>query len=319
MQNPKVLPGELVSSQHLSADLRLEILANEMINQGVPIDQILVSPMGGFYRGFRRDVAEVNTLEDSLGAVLYYQIKTSRDGIYDGLPENIFHDNLEDILAGKSIDPIENVKKNRQEEEAARKFFQIVEKEIYRLKILFEKEERKSIIGSSQFYRHEIFLRLWNELENLDGQYLTPLMQILPLACKFHGDLKAMEILLTYLLEIDVRIALKFNQNKPVFIDQPCTLGDTWLGNSSVLGGCFYDFDPIFNVSIGPISISALELYIAGGKAMQALQVFIDYFFPLNSQVEFNYFMEKTQNTVILEPVSAKTGEEARLGISSFL
>lgn len=319
MQTPNHLTDELVSSQHLSADLRLEVLANEMMNQGIHEDQILVTPMGGFYRGFRRDVSEVNVMEDSLGAVMYYQIKTSRDGIYDGLPENIFHDNLEDILAGKSIDPIENVKKNRREEEAARRFFQVVEKEIYRLKILFEKEERKSIIGSSQFYRHEIFLRLWNELENLDGQYLTPLMQILPLACKFHGDLRAMEVFLSYLLEIDVRIECKFKENKPVLVDQPCTLGDTWLGNSSVLGGCFYDFDPHFDISIGPLSVSSLELYMPGGKARVALQIFIDYFFLLNSQVEFNYFMEKTQNTVILEPVSANFEEEARLGISSFL
>ena len=145
MKEVKVSGRNLISTNHLNADLRLEIVANEMINQGIEIDQILVSPMGGFFRGFRKDVAEINVLEDTLGGILYYQIKTSRDGIYDAIPENIFHDNIEEILAGKIIDPIENVKKNREEEEAARKFFQIVEKEMYRLKILFEQEERKSI------------------------------------------------------------------------------------------------------------------------------------------------------------------------------
>ena len=319
MKEVKAQQQNMISTDHLNADLRLEIVANEMINMGVDIDQILVSPLGGFFRGFRKDVSEINVLEDNLGGVLYYQIKTSRDGLYDAIPENIFHDNIEEILAGKAIDPIENVKKNREEEEAARKFFQIVEKEMYRLKILFEQEERKSIMGSSQFYKHDIFLKLWNELEGLDSQYLPPLMQILPLACKYHGNLEVMEVFLKFLLETDVSIEPQNEENVPVLVDMPLPLGSIWLGNDSILGNFFYDFEQAFAINIGPLSSSELEFYLEEGKAWKAVQVFIEYYFPINSKINLKYFMQETQNTIILNSNFSKIEPESRLGISSFL
>ena len=319
MKNPKFSKGQFLSANHLEGDLRLEVIANEMINLGVDLDQILVSPMGGFFRGYRKDAAEINVLEDNLGGILYHQIVTSRDGVYDAIPENIFHDNIEEVLSGKNVDPIENVKRNREEEAAARKFFQIVEKEIYRLKILFEQEERKSIMGSAQFYKHDIFLKLWNELEELDAQYLPPLMQILPLACKYHGNLQVMAVFLEFLLEVDVSIDVQFEESTPIFVNQPCSLGHSWLGHTSVLGQCYYDFEPCFNIHIGPLTSSELELYMHKGKAAAALEVFCDYFFSLNSTINLKYFMLKTQNTVVLNSNFTKIEFDTRLGISSFL
>ena len=313
-----------IAPKHLNVDLRLEVLANEMLDAGVALDQLLVSPQGGFYRGFRRDVAEVAIIEDNLGDPLYYQIKTSRNGIYDGIPENLFHDKLYDVQEGKDIDPVENVKRNRKEEEAARSFFQVVEKEIYRLKILFEQEERKSIIGTSQFSQHEIFLQIWSELDkDRIGPYISQLTQILPLASKYHGNIEVIQIMLEYLLQAPVHIRLDLQNGSKVHTKIPCVLGEARSGVDSVLGGVFHDFEPAFFISIGPVSPETLELFMPDQVGTNALRIFCDYYFPLNSKINFEYGMNKTQGTVVLTDQSNKIREEvspvARLGISSFI
>jgi type VI secretion system protein ImpH len=315
---------KLINVGHLDADLRLEVLGNEMLDSGIEIDQILVSPRGGFYRGFRKDVADIEVLEDNLGNPLYYRIFTSRDGIYDGIPENVFHDNLEDIYSGKVIDPIENIKKNKKEEEAARSFFQIVEKEIFRLKILFEREERKSIIGTRQFDQHEIFLNLWSELDpKRVGKFIPQLTQILPLASKFHGNLDVMEKMLKYLLQTEVSILTGSHEDTPVYTDLPCLLGSSRLGHNAILGGSYFDFEMAYTIQIGPLTPSKLELYMPNKVASNALKVFCEYYFPIHSKINFQYFMQETQNTILLSQISSKVEEdvliEARLGLSSFL
>jgi type VI secretion system protein ImpH len=308
-----------VSSQHLESDVRLEIIANELLGYGVDIDQILVSPLGGFYRGSRRDIVEMGIIKDSIGGVLYHQIKTSRDGLYDGLPENIFHDNQDDILAGKLIDPIENVKKNREEEEAARKFFQVVEKEFYRLRIQFEQEERKSILGSSEFYRHEIFVQLWSELKELDGKYIPALMQILPLACKYHSDTRRMEVLPQKLLDVGVRIEHDPIDSTKEEVNKITSLGGEYLGIDTIIGKTYYDFEPGYLVNLGPLTPEELEDLMPGCTAQKALNVFCEYFFPVGARLKFNYIMLETQNTINLNPDQPTGSGLARLGLSSYL
>jgi len=309
----------LVSSRHLESDVRLEIIANELLGYGVDIDQILVSPLGGFYRGSRRDIVEMGVMKDSIGGVLYHQIKTSRDGLYDGLPENIFHDNQDDILEGKVIDPIENVKKNREEEEAARKFFQVVEKEFYRLRIQFEQEERKSILGSSEFYRHEIFVQLWNELKELDGKYIPALMQILPLACKYHSDTYRMQILLQKLLGLGVQIQIDPADSEMEEVGKITSLGQEYLGIDTIIGSSYFNYEPGYLVSIGPLSPSDLEDLMPDCSAQKALNVFCEYFFPVGARLKFNYIMLKTQNTINLAAGNPIEPDLARLGLSSYL
>lgn len=308
--------------QHLDSDPKLEVIANELLDLGIDQDSILVSPMGEFFRGFRRDISDLKVLEDSLGNPLFYQIKTSRDGIYDGLPENLFHDNIDEILSGKEGDPIENIKKNRQEEEAARKFFQIVEKEFFRLRILFEQEERKTIIGTAQFNQHEIFLHLWQELGNLESRYIIPLMQILPLVTKYQMKTKEVEHFLFFLLRNQVEIEIT---SEPT-VYQPSygfsTLGKNFLGVDLILGNTFYDFDPVYKLKIGPLSLEELENYMPGMPAAEALDVFIQYYFPLQSIVSKEFILAEQSGTIFLKPENSPNEfqkHESRLGLSSFI
>jgi hypothetical protein len=307
---------------HLDSDVRLEVISNELIESGINLDQILVSPQGEFFRGFQRDISALQLVEDTLGNPVFYQINTSRNGVYDGLPPNIFHDNLDDILAGKEIDPIENVKRNREEEEAARRFFQIVEKEMYRLLISFEQEERKTIIGTLQFNQHEIFLKLWYELSGLDSRYIIPLMQILPLVNHYQGNLSRMESFLEILLKKQVRI---WPMDQIIAIENTgydSVLGQCLLGFDSFSGGVFYDFDPVFTIEIGPMTGEDLEDFMQGEPAAKALDVFCQYYFPLQSKILWKFSMLETKGTVVLtsQKYSANTNQpESRLGISAFL
>lgn len=311
-----------VDARHTESDFKVEILANEMLEAGISLDQILVSPQGEFVRGYRKDIADLAVLEDQLGNPMYYQIKTSRDGLYDGLPENIFHDNLEDVRNNTYKDPVELIKKNRQEEEAARKFFQVVENEFFRLRILFEKEERKTIIGTPQFEQHEIFLHLWQELNVLDSRYIVPLMQILPLVTKYQMRLPEVEQFLFFLLQVHVSVDVEDSSAEEIHMDKEFRIGDGYLGTNSVLGSVFYDFDPVFRLKIGPLSSSELEEFMPGMPAAMALDVFTQYYFPLQSKIIIDYVLEEKDCSLILESESftMDSGPKyARLGISTFI
>ena len=311
-----------IEINHLDTDLRLEVIGNELLEKGISVDQILVSPLGEFFRGFSRDVVELNLVEDGLGNPVYYQIKTSRNGIYDGLPQNIFHDIQDDILDENDPDSVELVKRNRKEEEAARRFFQIVEKEMYRLLLFFEKEERKTIIGTSEFSQHEIFLRLWSELRGLESKYIIPLMQILPLVTKYQSDLDQVERFLQFLLGVPVQIVV---DTEPRVYDLPAnysTLGDLYLGGEIVLNGKITDYDPTFILKIGPLEASLLEEFMPGMPASQALDVFSQYYFPIQSNVLIQFILVEKSRTVLLRSEKATQGQnpiKARLGISAFL
>jgi hypothetical protein len=291
-----------VNNVHTESDFRLEILANELLESGVNLDQILVTPLGEFIRGFRKDIADLGIIEDQLG--------------------NPLHDNLDDILNETEQDPVEAIKKNRKEEAAARKFFQIVENEFFRLRILFEKEERKTIIGTPQFDQHEIFMHLWQELNNLDSRYIVPLMQILPLVTKYQMRLNEVEQFLFFLLRIPVAISMEDRSQIPIPLQMESCLGNTHLAVDSILSSVFFDFDPAFRLKIGPLSPAELEDFMPGMPAAMALDVFIQYFFPIKSQILMDFVLDENVSSLFLNSnhnTSTSDPIYSRLGLSAII
>jgi hypothetical protein len=244
------------------------------------------------------------------------------------VPENLFHDNIDDVTKGITIDPQENIQVNKKEEEAARKLFQVLEKEFYRLRIKFEGEERKSIMGYKQFYQHQLFLELWPELVQLDAIYLPALMQVLPLAIKYHGQAQngiyftntnPMEVLLKYLLRVDVLVTLitQHAERREVLVDS--SLGSYLLGIDSILGHCFVDYCPMYEVKIGPLTPEQLEWFMPNQKAAKVLEIFLDYYTPIEAKINVKFVMGETQKTINLKPDKELNHFSARLGVSSFL
>src|SRR4051812_4279734 len=130
MHTPKEnLLGEdfLIQLQHdiqeLNLDLKAEVIAASLIQKGIQPDQIIIQPKGNSQRAYRKDVSAFYTLLSDYDNTEYLYIETHRDGFYDALPENIFHQPSRGRTEKNKYEVIDEIKKHRAEEKAARKFF----------------------------------------------------------------------------------------------------------------------------------------------------------------------------------------------------
>src|SRR3712207_2627262 len=79
--------NELLNNIH---DIRGEALVNQALQQQIQPDDIVILNDGRFYREYRQDVYAIDQIEDSWLHQLL-QLHLSRSGIYDLLPEGLFH------------------------------------------------------------------------------------------------------------------------------------------------------------------------------------------------------------------------------------
>ena len=138
---------------NLSFDIRAEVLIAELLEQAaIPRDKAILKAKGIHARPFSRDVLEVELFEDDRmrrDAIFFH---VAREGLYDALPEGIFHTPKTQRNATEMVDEI---KKQNQQREDARTFFLPIEEEFNRQRILVEQEERKTIGGFSDYKRFD--------------------------------------------------------------------------------------------------------------------------------------------------------------------
>lgn len=126
MSIPATIKQEL---QALNADIRAEVIVDQLLQAGINRADILVHANSFFYRRFSRDVFSTALEEDSLLKTILH-INTSRAGLYDILPEGLFFQPVQ--TSKKTIsaaDMAEEYRFNKKQELAVRKFFSPLENE----------------------------------------------------------------------------------------------------------------------------------------------------------------------------------------------
>lgn len=102
-------------------DYLTEIFVADLIKAGFEYDDIDVKPQSLFKRGYKKDIEKVSTD----GERLIFEI--SRNGLYDTLPESLFHEEVSYEEIARNKDNKRWVEKRRKkhdiEEEQARIFF----------------------------------------------------------------------------------------------------------------------------------------------------------------------------------------------------
>ncbi|MCH5720992.1 hypothetical protein [Niabella hibiscisoli] len=84
---------------------------------------------GGFKKGFSNDVEQV-LIEES-GNRVSFEMALNRDGIYDLLPEGLFHQSKGNTRVNSVQDAVEEHKQFKEEEKLARKFFTPLEQLLF--------------------------------------------------------------------------------------------------------------------------------------------------------------------------------------------
>lgn len=290
-----------LEQKYVHCDIKAEVVAADLVEQGNDIESVVIRPIGSFTRKFRKDILHFQTSTFEYGSTdeLLF-IDVTREGVFDSLPQGLFYQ--PEKQAGKMDleNKIEELKKQRQEEVEARKFFSVFEKEFNQCRILTELEERKSIFGMSENFNSDLFTDIWVELREIAPKFHIFLYQILPIAHKCRGNVRLSSILLGFVINENVKITLETEpkmQENPFSANQ---LNHRFLGTDFVIGDKTPSYDSLYKINIGPLKRNKIHLFLHGGEYEKVILFLLNFFIPYDADFEMNLELEKESENLFL-------------------
>ncbi len=155
------------------------------------------------------------------------------------------------------------------------------------------------LAGINNGLLNDYFFTFWDFPEALNKTSAMLLVLLLPYAHTIAGDLSLMQDCLEILLQEKVTISLAL----PADCEAPDTasgLGTGELGNDMVCGHTFYEDYPCLQYNIGPLQHSKPVDYVAGGDNDLLLQVFNNYFAPVEADIVIEVEVDRSRALVEL-------------------
>jgi type VI secretion system protein ImpH len=293
-------------------DLKLEFILGELIESGLDPDEVIINALGNFRRRYGKDVAAGEIREYRTNRRQYMNLEINRNGIYDLLPKGLFHqpqNRINNISAAQAID---EYKLQKQIEKDSRLFFLPFEQELYRLLLLLETEERKSIFDIQNVFRSQVFVDFWSIPDFFGGRQTCALLYVLPLASFIVGNYNLTKLCLESILNDRIEIIESAPQNHLVPEDGLAELNKVYLGVNFVIGENFREVASGLDIYIHPTCSDDIISYLEGGEKLKMLQFMFDYFLPFDCDV----------NTHIVSDDMFELREElacSRLGINTMI
>ncbi|MCW5518543.1 hypothetical protein J1N09_01740 [Aureitalea sp. L0-47] len=279
-------------------NLKAEVIVAEIQeNADVTAKDFVITNKSTFSRPYRRDIIDVDNLtyDDALN------LNLSRNGIYDQLPEGLFHQNTS-AQSEKSFS--EKRKQFRKEEEEARSFFAPIENEIFYQRLSIEVNERGML---DDFYNlnDDFLIQFWNIQENIPEQYRLKLVKILPHSYKIVGDLELTRLSLEEIIDDKVGFKIKYENRTGENGNKEPQKHDNQLGVDMVLVSEETEvLQPILEVTIGPVSESKINNYLKKDGILNFINTFYDYFVPMEFEVETKFIVDN-ENGFSLDTASS--------------
>ena len=297
-------------------DFKPETVAASLLEQGYNPEQIRIIREGYGKRGFSKEIEEVElkySLHDQMDML---HIRINREGLYDMLPQGLFHQPLyrkrvnldkEDILHEISV--------HRQEEFFARKFFQVFEivaDEILTDAFLLDIRLHKKI-SYPDFVG--LFHPYWHVLKQLTPEQANIFLYIIPLKHRIQSEREETEKVFSVLLDVPVSIANIRLPAKKADRSFSSRLGKCRLGDDFVLGDSFDDGESDLKITVGPVSSHRMIDFIEGHKDYELLEILCDLFLPVSAFVVKDFETLPEDSAFILSDKNTDT----YLGINTFI
>lgn len=287
---------EIISNLH---DLKAETLVNQALQNKLNPDDFVARHDGRFVREYRADVYDIDKIDDNRLHQLI-QLHLSRSGIYDLVPEGLFHQSYTSAKANSSAAELAAQSRvDRKKELAARKFFQPIENSFFRQQVMLEQQEENILAGIDNGLLNDYFFTFWEFPAALNKTSAMLLVLLLPYAHEIAGDLALMQDCLEILLQENVTVSLV----PPTALAAPGTASDLGigeLGNDMVCGNTFTEDYPCLQYTIGPLQHSKPVDYVIGGDNDLLLQVFNNYFAPVEADIIIEVEVDRSKAPVEL-------------------
>lgn len=271
-------------------NVKAEVIISELQkNSNITNDDIVVKNKSTFRRSHRRDILNVGDIEDGL-----LNLNLSRNGLYDQLPEGLFHS--KDTTKGKIAYP-QLRKTYKKEEKEARHFFSPLENEFFNQKLNIENKEQ-DLLKEFLNLDDNFLINFWKVDQSIPKKYLLKLLKLLPYAYKITGNLELTKLCLESIINKKVTITKTYNPNATNY--RNLITDGNYLGINFTLTN---DYDiisqPLYEVEIGPIQEDNIEDYIKKDGVLKFINLFYDYFFPLEVDIKTTFNVNHTDGFLL--------------------
>ena len=298
----------------LYTDYKTEVIAYNIWKNNSEIDGVFLKRLGSNNRSFQKDLKQIKVeLVDVKEKII--SVESYREGLYDYLPEGIFHPPSFANSRQHIVDVVEQIRHEKRVEQRLRSFFQPFELEVYfsHLKAL---ELVDSFDGMEQRNHFLLMLEeLWPLLQLLDDKNAKVFACLLPHFHAARGKRIWIEKCLHALLNIPVQLHFipskiqAFEEVLPAIV-----LGEMQLGLTTVLAGDFFDGAQHWAFEYGPIAYEDLHTYLEGSPLRALLDVIYDYCLPVTVSVTETFKTLKNEQSFDMSRTNS-----CLLGYSTFL
>ena len=339
MNNKEKYVRDLLSIiQHkLSTDILAETFAALLLHSDYQLsyskDLVHLIPKNHFQRNYRPDITDIQIDDewesDDVSSPDLIKIFTSRSSILDNLPETIFWDpdsEKQDPEAHNSseneqkTDLTKEEKKERERErkrkavESANKFFIPLEVAYNQVRISKESKELQLIQDFG-----EILLNFWKTFtdkfdfldikELLKAQSDAPkshkawsrFLRTLHLVSYVVGDRKKTQELVSFVLGKPISLQEEIVTEAELPDDLKGKMGEFILGYNFNVGNVFKSFTRVCIIHIGGIeSDEFYEYYKKNSETSKLLNEIMNYYFPLDVQVRFEFKVQPAESNFVL-------------------
>ncbi len=224
--------------------IRAEILANAILpEEKQSREEYHVYFMGGFKRSYQDDIGclSIESAAEKETKLTFY---LNRNGFYDKLPEALFHriDYVTNKRAGiKKTGKDTYAEAQAQQKNYARKLFQPMENEFFRLCLLTDKFFSNHLLDANRLTVEYLFGKDSNW--SAENRQHASLFAFNALFCSIRGNIRKIGIFLSAALQTKVGVAeeqsdMQYKNNNPGFQN---TFGKMILGKNAVCGSLFTD------------------------------------------------------------------------------
>lgn len=265
-----------------------EVVCASMIEQGFAVENMLVHQKGAFKKSYSTDIETISIAENEKNTANFI---INRNGLYDVLPEGLFHQTKGSKAIRTTQNAVEEHRKFKEEEKLARKFFSPIENLIFRYRIFAELAERKAVESVQTGYSNQSLKNFWNIEATLTKAETERLLSLMPYSNFIKANKDAIQEALSFVLQKNVTV-----QEEWKIVEQDTlSCNDNILGINAVLGNKTNETMRVWKVTIQNINSSEMNSYVMGNDLWLLLNKFVELFFPIEVDATFEFEIDKKQ------------------------
>lgn len=315
-QKAAVLEEVIDHVDALPYDVRAEVVVGELLDNCVREEEVVVQMQNVFTRSFTTDITQVK-LDDSQPYQPFINLTLSRDGIYDRLPQGIFHEFKQEPSSRQMGvgEMVARYKRQQQQQQQARRFFQPLENEFFLQRVYLEQREKHLLFDVFGKDADQLFHAFWNLPAGLPDVGANRLVKLLPYVHRIAGNRSLIKLCLEQIFEEAVDITIDRNPQL-VETGNGVPLGECALGVDAMVGtSCYVDM-PVITVSIGPVKRQRLYDYLPWRPYGKLLEVCYGYLLPADAEVKTLLLPPAGEKTVVM---ADKQPDQGLMGYNFFL